>query len=93
MPKTAIFRIEVDFGSIKDLPPSDDHTLGRFTSWTMKSDHGGWLLPWSNSMVQLPWSNFLKIQFTNSLGPSLGVNRMWTKKNDHAPKSESADFF
>ena len=28
-----------------------------------------------------------------ALGPSLGVNRMWTKKNDHAPKSECVDFF
>jgi len=27
------------------------------------------------------------------LGPSLGVNRMWTKKNDHAPKSECVEFF
>jgi hypothetical protein len=28
-----------------------------------------------------------------ALGPSLGVNQMWTKKSDHAPKSEGADFF
>ena len=35
----------------------------------------------------------LKNQFTKPLGPSLGVNRMFTKKNDHAPKSECADFF
>ena len=27
------------------------------------------------------------------LGPSLGVNRMWTKKNDHASKNECVDFF
>ena len=27
-----------------------------------------------------------------ALGPSLGVNRMWTKKSDHAPKSEGAYF-
>jgi hypothetical protein len=26
-----------------------------------------------------------------ALGPSLGVNQMWTKKNDHAPKSEGVD--
>ena len=25
------------------------------------------------------------------LGPSLGVNQMWTKRNDHAPKSECAN--
>ena len=28
-----------------------------------------------------------------ALGPSLGINRMWTKKNDHAPKNECVDFF
>jgi hypothetical protein len=28
-----------------------------------------------------------------SLDPSLGVNRMWTKRNDHAPNSECAGFF
>jgi hypothetical protein len=28
-----------------------------------------------------------------ALGPSLAVNRMWTKKSDHAPKSEGAHFF
>jgi len=27
------------------------------------------------------------------MGPSLGVNRMWTMKNDHAPKNGGADFF
>ena len=43
-------------------------------------------------MVQLPWSNSLKTQFTKPLGPSLGVNQMRTKRNDHAPKSECADF-
>jgi hypothetical protein len=33
-------------------------------------------------------------QFGKSLGSSLGVNRMWTERNDHAPKSEcDADFF
>ena len=34
--------------------------------------------PWKMafSMVQLPWFNFLKKQFTKPLGPSLGVNQM-----------------
>jgi hypothetical protein len=50
------------------------------------------LYPWSRFIVQLPWSNFLKNQFTKPLGPSLGVNQMWTKRSDHAPKSECADF-
>ena len=35
---------------------------------------------------------FFLNQFAKCLGPSLGVNRMWTKKNDHAPKNECADF-
>jgi len=40
-----------------------------------------------------PWSDFLKHQFTKPLGPSLGVNQMWTKRNDHAPKNKCVDFF
>ena len=40
------------------------------------------------SMVQL-----LKKSISKALGPSLGVNRIWTKKNDHAPQSECVDFF
>ena len=43
---------------------------------------------WSEFMVQL-----LKKLVLIVLGPSLGVNIMWTKKNDHVPKSECADFF
>ena len=39
-------------------------------------------------MVQL-----LKKCVLKALGPSLGLSRMWIKKNDHAPKSECADFF
>ena len=27
------------------------------------------------------------------LVPSLGINQMWTMKNDHAPKNECNDFF
>ena len=55
----------------------------------MKSDHGRWPCP----MVQLRWFGFLRNQFMRPLGPSLGVNPMWTKRNDHAPKSECADLF
>ena len=51
------------------------------------------LFPSSDFMVQIPWSNFLKNQVTKSFGPSLGVNWMWTKKNDHAPQSEYVHFF
>ena len=56
--------------------------------------------PWNRTMENdlFSWSNFndpnsVKSQFTKSLGPSLGVNCMWTKRNDHAPKSECVDFF
>ena len=48
-------------------------------------DHGRWPFPWSYLMVQLSWYDFLKKQFTKPLGPSLGVNQMWTKRNNHAP--------
>ena len=59
----------------------------------MKSEHGGWPLLMvrfhgSTSMVRLLEKSVLK-----ALGPSLGVNRMWTKKNDLAPKSECVVFF
>jgi hypothetical protein len=61
--------------------------------------HGPWsrtvkddLLPWSDFMVQFLGSDFLENQFIKLLGPSLGVNGMWTKRNDHAPKSECVGF-
>ena len=38
------------------------------------------------------WSDLSKNQFTKSLGLSLGVNWMWTKRNDHAPKIERVVF-
>ena len=43
-------------------------------------DHGRW--PFSMLRV-----------LAKSLGPSLGVNQMYTKRNDHGPKNESAYFF
>jgi hypothetical protein len=46
------------------------------------------LCPWSDFMVRLHKKIVLR-----ALGPSLGVNRMWTKNNIHAPKSGGADFF
>ena len=57
-------------------------------SWTMEDG----LFPWSSLMVNILCSDFLKNQFTKPLGLSLGVNRMWSKKNDHAPKSECVDY-
>jgi hypothetical protein len=53
----------------------------------MGDDH----FPWSELTVQLSWSDFLENQFTKSLGFPLGVNRMWTKRNHHAPNSECVD--
>ena len=47
-------------------------------------DHGRWPFPWSNFHGPIS----LKYQLTKPLGPSLGVNQMWTKNNDHAPKGE-----
>ena len=71
------------------------HTLakGWFALWTMKLGHGRGLF--SMARVHGPTSmvRLLKKLVLKALDPSLGVNRMWTKKNDHAPKSECADFF
>ena len=66
---------------------------GWFTLWTIKSDHGRgpFLMVWVHgptSMVRLLRKLVLK-----ALGPLLCVNQMWTKKNDHAPKSKCVDFF
>ena len=61
-----------------------DHEVG---PWNMV------FFPWSDFIVELPWSDFLKHQIAKFLGPSLGVSRMWIKRNDHAPKSECAGFF
>ena len=40
-----------------------------------------------------PWSNFHGLVSQKSLGPSLVVNRMWTKRNDHASESACADIY
>ena len=52
-----------------------------------------YLFPWSNFMVHLSWSDFFKSNLQSLWAPSPGVNRIWTKRNDHAPKSECASFF
>ena len=47
--------------------------------------HGPWKMAffqWSDLMVQHPWSNFLRNQFTKPLGSSLGVNQMWIKRSE-----------
>ena len=49
-------------------------------------------------MVRLDGPAFIgmilsKNQFIQFLGSSLGVNRMWIKKNDRAPKSECVDLY
>ena len=56
-----------------------DHEVG---PWKMAIFHG------SSS-----WYVFLKKNYIKSLGSSLGVNWMWTKRNDHAPKSNVLIFF
>ena len=55
-------------------------TQGPFAPCTMTLDLGRWLFPMVRCIKK---SNFIK-----SLGPLLEVNRMWTKRNDHALKSE-----
>ena len=71
-----------------------DHQIwGPVTLWTLKSDHGRCLFSMvrvhgPTSMIQLLKNIVLKV-----MGSSLGVNGMWTKKNDHVLKSQCADFF
>ena len=75
-----------------------DHSLGwRFLHQLLKliyvMDHE--VGPWKMAFFHGPTSivQFLKkIKVTKPLGPSLGVNQMWTKRNGHAPKSECAIF-
>ena len=59
----------------------------------MKPDHGRW--PFSMVWLDGPtfMVRFLQFSSTKPLGPLLGVNRMWTKRNDHAPKNECAHYF
>ena len=47
-------------------------------------DHGKWPFP----MVQL----LKKTTTYKAFGPSLSINRVWTARNDHAPKSKCVDF-
>ena len=54
----------------------------------MDHEVGPWKMVFSHSPI-----SFQKKQFTKSLGPSLGVNWIWTKRDGHAPKSECVDFF
>jgi hypothetical protein len=56
--------------------------------------------PWKVAFFHGPisWSIFrgpilYENQFTRLLGPSLGVNGTWIKRNDHAPKSVCAYLF
>ena len=48
---------------------------------------------WSEFIVQLPWSDFLKKLVLRAMGPSLGVNQMWTKRKDLGAKSKGVDLF
>jgi hypothetical protein len=64
--------------------------------YTMDHEVGPWMMAFF--MVRLDGPTFMvrvleKIKFTKSLSPSLGVNRVWTKRNDHAPKMNVLIFF
>ena len=61
--------------------------------------YGSWIRTMGEGFFNGPssWSNFhgpifLNISF-ESMGPLTKCNLMWTKNNDHAPKSECVDFF
>ena len=58
--------------------------------YTTDHEVGPWKMAFVNGLSS--WSEFIKIVL-RALGPSLGVNRMWTKKSDHAPKNEGDDVF
>ena len=86
--------ITLNTGSPPTLrPPYTWLFEGPFTLWTMKSDH----VSWPFSMIRVHGPTFmvrlLKKLVLKALGPSLGVNWMWIKKNEHAPKNECANFF
>ena len=49
------------------------------------------LFSFSDFMVKLSWFDYLKFQFTKRLDLSLGVNQMWIKRDDRAPKGECVD--
>ena len=53
--------------------------------------YGPWKMAFVNGLTSVV--RLHKKLVLRALGPSLGVNQMWTKKSDHAPKSEGADFF
>ena len=51
--------------------------------------HGPWKMAfftWSDLVVRFPWSDYFKKLIYKVFGSSLGVNRMWNKRNDHVPK-------
>ena len=54
----------------------------------------GWFTPWSRTMEDglIPWSNLI-VQLPKPLGPSLGVNQMWIKRNDMHPKMSMLIYF
>ena len=62
-------------------------------SGSFSLSHGPWTMGKGHLMIHLSWSDILKNHFTKLLGLSLGVQWMWTKWNDHAPKSKCYYFF
>ena len=53
--------------------------------------HGPWKMAFCHGLTFMV-SFLKKIRFAKPLGPSLGVNWMCTKRNEHAPKSECENF-
>ena len=51
----------------------------------MDDEVGSWMMAFFHGRI-----SFKSIY--KALGPSLGVKQMWTKRNDHAPKSECVDW-
>ena len=62
--------------------------------YTMEHEVGPWMMAFSHGPTSMVWFLIIIIIIiTESLGPSLGINWMWTKRNDHAPRTECVDFF
>ena len=63
------------------------HTDVYMPVYTMDHEVGPWKMAFSHGSISL------KLQFTKPWGPSLGVNQMWTKRNDHVAKVNVMIFF
>ena len=103
----SLFCICVNVGITFHLVTKPIHMLKCLESWQHVHSPYQPIGPWSSlgpiytmdhevgpcKMAFFHGRTSLKNNFINSLGSSLGVNWMWTKGNNHAPKSECAGFF